>query len=79
MSRNIYLPVGSPHEWIWKPFEIIPGKAPYIVFLFFGTIWIEGTEHNWILEPYDVPIGCGGIHIRAEDSLLAARVLIVYR
>jgi hypothetical protein len=78
-TRDFFIVPDSELEWVWKAFEVIPGKTPYMLFLFFGDMHMAGVEYSQQMEAYDCPAGCPGIYLRPAGVDRAARVLVIYR
>jgi hypothetical protein len=65
---------GSTEQWNTFTFE----KAAKNVFVFFGILWLNGTEEQGVLELYDCPDNCTALYLRPEPGQTVARALVIF-
>lgn len=60
----------SSEEWTWKS-VVKDGKTPWFIFLYTGSFGMKGVEYSDVMEIYECPKDCKGVHLKQKTKIMA--------
>ncbi len=57
-------------EWTWKSL-VQDGRNPWFIFLYSGSFGMKGVEYSGVMDIYECPVDCTGVHLKRKTKIMA--------